>query len=536
MNLRKLVLVVCVGLLWMSCAAKLDAAVPTIIFSAGFESSQGYDLDQPLSGQNGWEDNGFTAQGIVTNFFDSSDQQAYIGFAFQTNRQDYHEVRRPVHFDPLTSQLAQVSFSVRLAIFDSTTTNHDDFRWSLVTTNGDRLFSVDFDGSAHTVNYALETGGFVSTGVSYAERTEYHLGITMNFARNLWSATLDEIPIVLGQPITTAGSKLSLGYIAARWVPRPDQSVGDDYMVFDDYEITAEPDLASPSTPIFFTSFEFSEGYQLATLAGQNGWLNSGSGGNGIVTNFFEGEKQTAYLGFGAPTNGEPVSVVLRPIHYLAAPGQPPRLHFSTLMAVYDSTTTNGGAFAWAFINADGKKLFTVVFDDTDHSIGFLLDDDSGRKATGQSFQPATAYTLNIDMDLAVNRWSASLEGVLLATNQPITTLKSALTLGSINAFWLIRHPTAPGDDFMIFDRLQLSAETAPRPTLLLQPLSSGGPVLLRLFGEAGIQYSIEASLDLQTWTPIKTISSSDGVSEFVDNAASVLLKRFYRARRGART
>ena len=495
-------------------------------------SRKGYDLNQTVGGQDAWEDNGFTGHGIVTNFFDSSDQQAYIGFAFQTNRQDNYEVRRPVHFDPLTSQLAQVSFSVRLAIFGSTTTNHDDFRWSLLTTNGDRLFSVDFDGIAHTINYALESGSFVPTGVSYAERTEYHLGITMNFARNLWSATLDEIPIVLGQPITTAASELSLGYIAARWVPRPDQSVGDDFMVFDDYEIAAEPDPASPSTVVFFTSFEASEGYQLQTLAGQNGWSNAGSGGSGIITNFFEGEMQTAYLGFSPPTNGETVSILTRGINYLAAPGQPSRLHFSALMAVYDSTTTNGGAFAWAFANADRKKLFTVVFDETDHGVSFLLDDDSGRKATGQSFQTATAYTLNIDMDLAGNRWSATLEGALLATNQPITTLNSALTLGAINAFWLIRNPEAPGDDFMIFDRLQLSAEMAPRPTLLLQPVSSGGPVLLRLLGEAGVQYSIEASPDLQTWTPLKTLSSSDGISDFVDNAAPLLLKRFYRARR----
>ena len=532
MNLRRLGAVVCVGLLWLTCAAELDAAAATIVFGTGFEKSQGYDLNLPLSGQDGWEDNGFSGHGIVTNFFNSSDQQAYIGFAFPTNRQDDYEVWRPVHFDPLTSQLPQVSFSVTFAIFGSTTTNHDDFRWSLVTTNGDRLFSVDFDGTDHTVNYALDSGNFFSTGISYAERTEYHLGITVNFARNLWSATLDEIPIVLGQPITTTGSALSLGYIAVRWVPRPDQSVGDDFMVFDDYEITAEPDLASPSTVIFFTSFEASEGYQLDALAGQNGWLNVGSGGNGIITNFFEGEMQTAYLGFNPPTNGEPVSVLTRRINYLAAPGQPPRLHFSALMAVYDSTTTNGGAFAWAFVNADGKRLFTIVFDETDHGVSFLLDDDSGSKATGQSFKTATAYTLNIDMDLAGNRWSATLEGALLATNQPITTRNSALTLGIISPVWLIRNPAAPGDDFMIFDRVRLSAEMAPGPTLVLQPLSPGGLVLVRLLGEPGVQYSIEASSDLQMWAPVKTLSSSNGISDFVDTAAPLFLKRFYRARR----
>ena len=69
---------------------------------------------------------------------------------------------------------------------------------------------------------------------------------------------------------------------------------------------------SAASTTIFSTGFERSEGYDdQYVLIGQNGWLSFGSGGNGLVTNFFEGFGQQAFIGLTGPTNaGETFSVL----------------------------------------------------------------------------------------------------------------------------------------------------------------------------------------------------------------------------------
>lgn len=55
----------------------------------------------------------------------------------------------------------------------------------------------------------------------------------------------------------------------------------------------------------------------------------------------------------------------------------------------------------------------------------------------------------------------------------------------------------------------------------------------LRLEGEPGVQYVIEASSALLSRTPVATITSQTGIAEFVDQQATALSERFYRLRTG---
>src|SRR5204863_3934379 len=58
---------------------------------------------------------------------------------------------------------------------------------------------------------------------------------------NLWSAWLNDTNIVESKPISTLGSVLNLGDIDAVWVNRKIGVYGNNYMVFDNYSVTAEP-------------------------------------------------------------------------------------------------------------------------------------------------------------------------------------------------------------------------------------------------------------------------------------------------------
>ena len=55
----------------------------------------------------------------------------------------------------------------------------------------------------------------------------------------------------------------------------------------------------------------------------------------------------------------------------------------------------------------------------------------------------------------------------------------------------------------------------------------------MRLFvhGDAGFNYAIKVSSDLNDWQPLATAYSTDGTVEYLDTEASAVTLRFYRAR-----
>src|SRR5262249_32317152 len=140
-------------------------------------------------------------------------------------------------------------FSVMMQIVDSTSTNGpwDDFRWSVYDANATRLFSLAFDNASLLVLYALDDpAGFISTDVKFDTRGYYELSVAMDFARNVWTATLNDEVIVNSKPITTLSKPPSLGDIDAVWGIRDPKNPGDNYMLFDNYSVTSEAGTSIP--------------------------------------------------------------------------------------------------------------------------------------------------------------------------------------------------------------------------------------------------------------------------------------------------
>jgi len=260
---------------WALWAAAVPFIAPghgqTILYSTGFEHEEDYLTELTLTGQNGWL--GTAADGILTNAFEGLGQQAYIGFAPpEGDTNDFHSVFVPINLAPVPSGQALVKFSVQMQIVDSSAANGpwDDFRWSIYNTNGNRLFSVDFDNASLLVAYVLDDGlGFVPVDAKFDTQGYYELVIAMNFVRNLWTATLNDDVIVNSKPITTIGSPLNLGDIDAVWALRDPAHPGDNYMLFDNYVVTAE---SVPSIPPKLESLGIGRGgaYQ-ARLYGEPG-------------------------------------------------------------------------------------------------------------------------------------------------------------------------------------------------------------------------------------------------------------------------
>ena len=238
--------------------ALFPASAATLIYRTTFESFEGYNANFTLSGQNNWIHFGTGGNGLVTDFIPGAGQSAYIGFSAPTGVDEFLNVWRPVNLAPVPTNLSVVTFSVTMRVIDSSNGRRDDFRWSLYNTNGARLFSLDFDNVTTGINYGLDNGaGFVATGYQFTRSAVHELAITMNFPRNRWQAALDGTVLTAPLPITTTNAARNLGDIDAVWAIRTPGSAGNNYLVFDNYQIAGEPRI---TTPTLFSPVRQSDG------------------------------------------------------------------------------------------------------------------------------------------------------------------------------------------------------------------------------------------------------------------------------------
>lgn len=289
--------------------------------------------------------------------------------------------------------------------------------------------------------------------------------------------------------------------------------------------------VSAGTTVIFSTGFENSEGYlDSFALDGQQGWVANGTGGNGIRY----GMDQTAYIGiYGPLSDSETSTAVWKPINYGSVPSNS-IIKFSVDMVVFDSSShvIDRDEFRWSVYNTNDNRLFSLIFDNVSLGIFTFLSDETTYD-TGFGFRNGVSYKLVILMDFTQNLWHASLNGVDLKINSPIAVNKQfPLKFGDVDAVWFYTDPMNPGDNFMQFDNYRITLESAARPTL--QSISATNRQFrLRVLGENGVRYAVEASTTLKTntWVAITTNTISGGSFDFVDPMQPPPSQRFYRAR-----
>ena len=294
--------------------------------------------------------------------------------------------------------------------------------------------------------------------------------------------------------------------------------------------------LAAP-TNVFFTNFDTNYSTAL-DLAGQNSWFKYGSGGNGIVSNFFAGQKQQAYVGFTPPESGDDSLYVLRPINFHPVAAGLPIVKFSVQVRVTDSSATNANYdfFRWSVYNMQSNRLFSIEFDNYELYVNYELSSTNELFLTEVTFNNTNDYLLTVTMNFASNRWSATLGNVLIATNQAISTTGAQLSLGDVDAVWLVFDTDAPGDNCMVFDNYRITAEALsvpPVPSAQMQFLgrTTQGWALLRTSGLNGTRWSLDATTNFVSWTALVTNTITSSYFDHVDMTASPLARRFYRAR-----
>lgn len=285
---------------------------------------------------------------------------------------------------------------------------------------------------------------------------------------------------------------------------------------------------------MFWTGFDAAEGYDVAKpLRGQQGWQGEGSGGNGLVTDFFEGWGQQAFIGYAPPAPKDDFLSLWRPLQAPAPTPEQPVWKFSVWMQIVDSTNGEYDDFRWRAFNSAGQRLFALDFQNATLDINYLLDDGAGFRSTGFTFDPDVIYLLEIWMNFARNNWQAVLNGQVVVDAQPITTTGARLDLGDVDAFWALRTKGAPGDNYLLFDEYIVTVEPTDHipVTLELLGLNSRNEFELYVHAERDRRFALDATVNLVDWTPLATNRLSDGSWFFTDKSSAGSPLRFYRAR-----
>lgn len=213
-----------------------------VIFRTGFEPSEGYEPIFDLGGINGWVGSNAGGSGIPEDtFFEGEGQQAFIGFSpfDQLSEQNFSLfLWNPINFIPAENENPILEFNVTFQILDSGTGGRDDFRWSFFNTENTRLFTLDFDNLTLRLNYVLGSNSdFIETRTSFTNTNIYQLKVRMDFKANAWSCWIDEILVIENELLFEEGVAQSLGDVSAIWAVKDSSDPGDNFMVFDNYEI-----------------------------------------------------------------------------------------------------------------------------------------------------------------------------------------------------------------------------------------------------------------------------------------------------------
>lgn len=234
----------CLGLLNFAVSA---FAQSTVLYQTGFERTEGYDPEFTLAEQQGWVSEGTGGNGLLVDVFAGMGQQAYIGYHPPTDTNDFTSVWKPLNITNLPPGQSIVRFSVVMQLVQSTGGGDDDFRWSVYSAAGNRLFSIDFETSTRNISYISSDGQYHATGLRFDFEGVYDLVIWLNFERNIWTALLNDRVIANAVEISPSAADRTLGDVDAVWFIRNITGIGNNYMLFDDYRISAETVAAIPA-------------------------------------------------------------------------------------------------------------------------------------------------------------------------------------------------------------------------------------------------------------------------------------------------
>lgn len=98
-----------------------------------------------------------------------------------------------------------------------------------------------------------------------------------------------------------------------------------------------------------------------------------------------------------------------------------------------DTATGTQEMFTWSVSDREGKPMFSLTFDAATDKVLSQVDGEEAAP-TGQVFFPNSVYQLSLEADFAHGVWGASLNGVQILSDQPLSAAAMASGFGDVAA------------------------------------------------------------------------------------------------------
>ena len=275
-----------------ACAAISTLAVASLtangglLYETGFEASQtppsfasgvGTPTSPKLVGTDNWAmvvnpatlatSSGYPFAGI-DNLVLSMGQTAALGYLGTTppsSDTQFIRVGRKVTTEPvLAGNLPIIDFYCQIGLTRSTNSRHDDFELLIYNWDDKVLGGLTFDLTqsklfrydANEYNTGSTDSPYTDTGLSLTSLYGTAVEVTMhvNYMTNTWTATVGGVQVVSSETFTrrpttgTSPAARTFGSVSARWFISLVGYPGNNWMLFDDWSITASA-AAAPTIP-----------------------------------------------------------------------------------------------------------------------------------------------------------------------------------------------------------------------------------------------------------------------------------------------
>ncbi len=185
-------------------------------------------------------------------------------------------VRKTFNYQPVAGGNEVVTIRVLAGIKDSSGITRDDFDFLIYNNNNIGslpvvaypLAGIQFDNSQinpstlrpfqaiYRYSYDNLTGSmrYTNTGVAFVYDSLQQLEIRINFRTNLWSASLDSVPLFSDIPFYTGPNTRNLGSLLVQCRASSTFAPGGNYLLFDDLGVDASPPPAVSAPDLSWTA------------------------------------------------------------------------------------------------------------------------------------------------------------------------------------------------------------------------------------------------------------------------------------------
>ena len=253
----------------LACVAPANADV---LYETDFEDfTPGSDN---LAGTDGWlaTHNGLELHGIDDGILPGLGKSAFLGFnPPDGNMAQTITVFRPVNYDPVGEGKPIIEFEALIGIADSQddpatqfqdeSLLEDRFIITVYNISLQPLASIIYDNRTSTYGLYRNNGSnSFDTGFEFIIEEPQFLYFRIDFENNTWSADLDGAPLFTDALFTSTGRTRDLGTVAAEWnITRKgfnNFTPGDNWMLFDDWVLTASPREMNVTEPFLISKVE----------------------------------------------------------------------------------------------------------------------------------------------------------------------------------------------------------------------------------------------------------------------------------------